>query len=241
MLDWLKRDPHAPQTVELGDRTLPVAIRRIANARRITLRLSPDGGEARVSMPRWGRTQDALDFVRSRADWLAAQIAALPRPQTVEPGATIRFRGQPLGIVHLPSARRRPELAGDGLRIGGPAETLAPRLRRWLEAEARTLLTDDLAHYCARAGRTPPKLGLSNAQRRWGSCGPNGSIRINWRLVMAPDFVRRSVVAHEVAHLDHFDHSPRFHARLAELYEGEIAEANRWLRREGRTLYAVFS
>lgn len=57
---------------------------------------------------------------------------------------------------------------------------------------------------------------------------------------MAPDFVRRSVVAHEVAHLDHFDHSPRFHARLAELFEGEIAEANRWLRREGRSLYAAF-
>ena len=38
--------------------------------------------------------------------------------------------------------------------------------------------------------------------------------RINWRLVMAPDPVRRSVVAHEVAHLVHFDHSPAFHALL---------------------------
>jgi len=239
MLDWLRRDPNAPPSVDLGDRTLPVAIRRLAHARRITLRLAPDGSEARVSMPRWGRTQDALDFARSRADWLAAQIAALPARQEVGHGSTIAFRGQMLAIVHMPSARRRPELIGQSLRIGGPVETLAPRLRRWLEAEARTLLAEDLAHYCARAGRAPAKLSLSNAQRRWGSCGPQGSIRINWRLVMAPDFVRRSVVAHEVAHLDHFDHSPRFHARLSELFEGDVAEANRWLRREGRKLYAA--
>ena len=57
---------------------------------------------------------------------------------------------------------------------------------------------------------------------------------------MAPDFVRRSVVAHEVAHLVHFDHSPRFHALLDDLFEGSIEEANLWLKREGRKLYAAF-
>ena len=81
---------------------------------------------------------------------------------------------------------------------------------------------------------------LSRAQRRWGSCARDGTIRLNWRLVMAPGWVRRSVVAHEVAHLVHFDHSPRFHALLAELYEGDIDEANRWLKREGRGLYRHF-
>ena len=57
---------------------------------------------------------------------------------------------------------------------------------------------------------------------------------------MAPDFVRRSVVAHEVAHLLQFDHSPRFHAALAALYEGDLAAADRWLKQHGRGLYAPF-
>ena len=57
---------------------------------------------------------------------------------------------------------------------------------------------------------------------------------------MAPDHVRRSVVAHEVAHLVHFDHSPAFHALLARLFEGTLAEADGWLKRDGRTLYAAF-
>ena len=123
-----------------------------------------------------------------------------------------------------------------GPRLRWPAWTL----KRWLEGEARMLMAADLAEYCARANRPVPGLALSAARRRWGSCGPDGMIRINWRLIMAPDFVRRSVVAHEVAHLVHFDHSPRFHTLLADIFEGEVSTANSWLRRYGRSLYSAF-
>jgi predicted metal-dependent hydrolase len=240
MIEWLKRGANEPPTIEIGGRELPVVIRRLAHARRMTLRLAADGSEVRLSIPRWGRTAEALAFAHSRSAWLAEQLAAIPKAQAPEPGGLIPFRGRPLPIEHAPGAPRRATLQGDAIRIGGPAEALPARLKRWLEAEARTTLAADLADYCARAGRPTPKLLLSNARRRWGSCGPDGSIRINWRLIMAPDFVRRSVVAHEVAHLVHFDHSPRFHTFLAQLFEGDIPAANRWLKREGRSLYAPF-
>ena len=110
--------------------------------------------------------------------------------------------------------------------------------------EALQLMGDDIAHYCERAGLVFPTLRLSRAQRRWGSCsGPRDRgrcIRVNWRLVQAPDLVRHSVVAHEVAHLVHFDHSPAFRALLGELFEADLAAADDWLRREGRGLYAAF-
>lgn len=80
----------------------------------------------------------------------------------------------------------------------------------------------------------------SRAQKRWGSCSDKSRIRLNWRLVQAPDYVRRSVVAHEVAHLVHFDHSPAFHALLGEIYEGDIKLADGWLKQYGRSLYASF-
>jgi hypothetical protein len=101
-------------------------------------------------------------------------------------------------------------------------------------------MTEDLAFYCERAAQPLAKLLLSSAQRRWGSCARGGTIRMNWRLVMAPAEVRRSVVAHEVTHLVHFDHSPAFHALLDELYEGDMRAANRWLKRHGRGLYQPF-
>jgi predicted metal-dependent hydrolase len=240
MIDWLKRPPREEPAIVVGTRRLPVVIRRLAHARRLTLRLAPDGSEVRLSMPRWGRTAEALAFVHARADWLERQLAALPPAAPPRPGGHLAYRGGLLAIAHDPAGRRQPELRDGAIHAGGPETALAGRLRRWLEREARTLSAQDLAHYCARAARPVPPLALSGARRRWGSCGPDGTIRINWRLVMAPDFVRRSVVAHEVAHLVHFDHSPRFHALLGELFDGDLAAANAWLRDEGRTLYAPF-
>lgn len=255
MLDWLRRadpraklapSPKAParvtasRTISIGERELPLVIRKLAHARRMTLRLAPDGSEARVSIPAWGRVGDAEAFARDRADWLAGQLANLPEPRTLAPGTTFSLRGEALVIDWRETARRKPAIADGHLLIGGPRESIGRRLQRWLEAEALALLADDLAFYCARAGHEIPRLSLSRAQRRWGSCAVDGSIRMNWRLIMAPDFVRRSVVAHEVAHIAHFDHSADFHAHLERLYEGDIGTANRWLKRHGRTLYAPF-
>jgi predicted metal-dependent hydrolase len=240
MLDWLRRDPHREPMVEVGGKSLPVVIRRLDRARRLTMRLAPDGGEVRITVPPWTRTAEAIAFADSRRDWLARQLAALLVAEPLAVGGTIRFRGEFLLLEHDPAAPRRPAVTGTNIVLGGAQSSLQSRLRRWLESEARKHLALDLADYCARANRSAPPLALSNARRRWGSCSPGGSIRINWRLIMAPDAVRRSVVAHEVAHLVHFDHSPAFHACLAGLFEGDIAAANRWLKAHGRELYLPF-
>ena len=239
MIDWLRRPPEEP-SVTIAGRAVPLAIRRHARATRLTMRLAPDGSEVRITLPRWGRTSDAMVFAHKRIDWLEQQLAAVPPADPPQPGGTMLYRGKEITIAWEPSLPRRPALADGRLALGGPVETVPVRVRRWLEAEALRLLGEDLAHYCDRAGLPAPQLRLSRAVRRWGSCSGAGCIRINWRLVQAPDEVRRSVVAHEVAHLAHFDHSPAFRAMLAELFEGDLKAADSWLKHHGRGLYAAF-
>lgn len=239
MIDWLRR-PAADPVIEIAGRTLPIAVRRHARAKRLTMRLAPDGSEVRVTLPKWCAPRDALVFAHARAEWIERQLAAVPPAAPPAPGGALRYRGEELFIEWHAANRRNPRREGDRLLVGGPAESLPARLQRWLEGEARALLAEDLAFYCARAGRPAPLLRLSRAGRRWGSCSDRMAIRINWRLVQAPDAVRRSVVAHEVAHLTHFDHSPAFHAELARLFEGDLASADRWLKDHGRGLYASF-
>jgi len=253
MIDWLRRSPRAapapepvakpaPQPgIEIAGRHLPIVIRRLARAQQLTMRLAPDGSEIRISMPRWARDAEALRFARKRADWLASQLAVHVAPQTLRPGSTLPFRGAPLALCHSPGTARRITLGEGQITLGGPLESLERRLARWLQAEARTAFADDLAHYSAIAGVGQPAMALSNAKARWGSCSSRGVVRLNWRLMMAPDIVRRSVVAHEVAHLVHFDHSPSFHALLGQIFEGDINAANHWLRQNGRSLYAYFA
>jgi len=239
VIDWLRRG-NAEPSVTVAGRELPLAIRRHPRATRLTMRLAPDGSEVRITLPQWGRTSDALVFANKRMAWLESQLAAVPPAAPPQPGGQVRYRGRSLLIDWSPGRPRTPALQGDALTLGGPADTVSARVRRWLEREALRLFADDLAHYCSRAGLAPPQLRLSRALRRWGSCSGKGCIRINWRLVQAPDEVRRSVVAHEVAHLAHFDHSPAFHAFLRDLFGGDLASADAWLKREGRSLYAAF-
>lgn len=239
MIDWIRKNYDNP-SVEIGGEILPVAIRRHPSAKRMVLRLAPDGREVRLTMPRWGRTSEAMDFIHSRTDWLEAQHAKTERVAPPSPGGSIAHRGEHLTIDWSPLHGRAPQIDGTSIRVGGPEASLPGRLEKWLRAQATDLMSGDLAEYCAAAGKTAPELKLSRAQRRWGSCSESGAVRINWRLIMAPDEVRRSVVAHEVAHLVHFDHSPAFHRFLGDIFEGDIDAANSWLKRHGRSLYRNF-
>ncbi|WP_379538450.1 M48 family metallopeptidase [Novosphingobium tardum] len=206
----------------------------------MTLRLAPDGSEARVTLPPWGRVADAEAFARDRADWLAGQLVTIAPRSSVGCGTTLPFRGDEVVVRHYADAPRQPRLDDGEIVIGGPTEAVAARIQRWLERQALDLGATDLGEFAARAEVAVPSLRLSRAARRWGSCASDGTIRLNWRLIMAPDMVRRSVAAHEIAHLVHFDHSPAFYRLLDRIYDDDLTVANRWLKTQGRSLYAPF-
>ncbi|MBX7493800.1 M48 family metallopeptidase [Qipengyuania sp. 1NDW9] len=240
MIEWLRDQKIAPE-IEIDGRVLPIELRRHPTAKRLTLRLAPDGSAVKITLPRWCASKEAIAFAHARADWLARQLAKVPERRCPVEARRIDYRGREITVDWRADAPRKPALDGESLAIGGPEDTLARRLQRWLEAEALELFTKDAAQYCERAALPAAPVRLTRAKRRWGSCSSEGVLRLNWRLVQAPDHVRRSVVAHEVAHLVHFDHSPDFHALLDDIFEGEIARANRWLSAHGRKLYASFS
>ncbi|WFL78209.1 SprT family zinc-dependent metalloprotease [Altererythrobacter arenosus] len=239
MIDWLRRDMFEPE-LELRGETVPIVLRRHPRARRLTLRLAPDGSEVRITLPQWARSAEAIAFAHARRKWLEAQMSKLPPRNAPRPGAVLQYRGTGLQIDWREDAPRKPVLVAETITLGGPHHSLEARLRRWFEQEAQAFFEQDVAHYCAKAELAPVPVALSRAQRRWGSCSDRQRIRLNWRLIQAPDHVRRSVVAHEVTHLVHFDHSPAFHRMLGDLFEDEIEAADAWLKANGRSLYASF-
>ena len=243
MIDWLKRstfEKDADPQIDLNGIPVPIALRRHSTAKRMTLRLAPDGSEVRITLPKWARSDEAIAFAHARHEWLTAQHAKVPRRRDLGPGSDIVYRGETVRLDWEERAPRRPMLADGAVRVGGPLAGLENRLRRWMEREALTLFERDMAEYTANAALPPVPVALSRAQKRWGSCSEKNRIRLNWRLVQAPDFVRRSVVAHEVAHLVHFDHSPAFYALLGDIYEYDLKNADRWLKEQGRSLYVSF-
>ena len=101
------------------------------------------------------------------------------------------------------------------------------------------MVSREAADFAAVAGVTIRSISVGDAGTRWGSCSSQGRIRLSWRLILAPPHVRRYVVAHEVAHLRHLDHSAAFKALEAQLYGPGLAEAKSALRRLGPRLRRV--
>jgi predicted metal-dependent hydrolase len=128
-------------------------------------------------------------------------------------------------------------VADGRILTGGPLETIEPRLLRWLKQQARVVLERETRACADKADVTVARIGIGDPLSRWGSCSESGSIRYSWRLILAPDWVLRATVAHEVAHRVHMNHGPAFHALVAGLFGADPAPARLWLRRHGAGLH----
>ncbi len=113
---------------------------------------------------------------------------------------------------------------------------------RAVNAEARRWFAGRIEAYCRRLGASAPRLSLGDARTRWGSCAPArpglpATIRLSWRLALAPVEVADYVAAHECAHLIEANHGPDFWRLVRDLV-GDERPHRAWLRGEGARLHA---
>lgn len=226
----------APQIV-VGDDAWPVRLVHHARSRRYRLVFDAARAELRLTLPRRGSAAKALRWASEQQDWLAEQVGKAVIPVDIGPGAHVPLFGVERRILWDAALPRAVRLDGDVLMLGGPADSVGRRVERWLKAQALDLMAAESRTIAARAGLDIGRIGVGDPRSRWGSCTATGDLRYSWRLVMAPDHVRRATVAHEVAHLRHMDHGRAFHALVDELHDGDVAAARAWLRREGRGLH----
>lgn len=92
------------------------------------------------------------------------------------------------------------------------------KVLQWYKKQALADFARRLEIFSARLGVALPKLLISNARTRWGSCNSKKEIRLNWRLLQAPPHLINYVVCHELAHLKEMNHSARFWAVVASIY-----------------------
>jgi len=242
MLDRLKTilsNSHSDPVVDVEGEAVPVRILRNPRAKRLSMRVDAVKREIRITMPVYTPSAAAMEFVSKKMEWIAARIQSAPDAAPLVAGAELAVEGEAHIISWKEDWPRRVKREDGELRLGGPEAMVAQRILRWLKAEARRKFTAEIAEYCAFAEEESPRLSLGDPRSRWGSCSSRGTISLSWRLIMAPPNVRRSVIAHEVAHIRHMDHSREFYDWLDELYEGDRKEADRWLKMHGTGLQRV--
>lgn len=217
----------------------PVEIRPHPRARSLRLRLDEARGLLTLTCPGRVSRRAALDWAQRQSGWVEAQLARIEPGEPFLPGGLIPFKGRQLRLVWAETMARTPRMVDDVIQCGGPAAAFPVRIERFLRAQARAKLSAETADAAERAGVSVRSVAVGDATSRWGSCSASGAIRYSWRLILAPTHLLRWVVAHEVAHRRHMDHSAEFKVLEAELYGGNVAAARAELRALGPRLKRV--
>lgn len=220
----------------IGGHPLTVPVRRDRRARRITIHIDASIGGAKIVMPTYAALADAKAAVREHEAWLLDRLASLPPRIVFADGSVIPYRGVAHRVRHVPGVRGVVERANGEIRVFGQPEHLSRRLTDWLKAEAKRAIAPLCVSKAARIGRRVRRVAVRSQRSRWGSCGANGHLSFNWRLILAPEPVLDYVVAHEVAHLLEMNHSPDFW-RVVQRLTPHMERSREWLNRKGQQLY----
>jgi predicted metal-dependent hydrolase len=156
-------------------------------------------------------------LVRESERWVLRKIAEWShrRVQPVEwaDGVALPFLGGALLLRIVTGKRVGAVRAGGELRItarDGGAPEVQRAVIRWYKRSAQEYLGERVAALCDAARLALPRVVLSSALARWGSCNSRREVRLAWRLVKARPELIDYVICHELAHLRHMNHSPAF-------------------------------
>lgn len=182
-----------------------------------------------------------------KADWIRKKLTQLidNQPETLqwEDGAELYVLGNPIRLsLSQDSSNRKPEFEHGVLRMRlksiADADIVASKVIQWYKKTALTDFARRLELFSAKLGVDLPRLYLSNAQSRWGSCNSKKEIRINWRLLQAPPHIINYVICHELAHLKQMNHSAKFWS-VVETLHPNYKEAERALKQLSPHLHRI--
>jgi predicted metal-dependent hydrolase len=204
--------------IHLGNRIIEYTLRQAPRRR---LALSIDERGLRVGAPRTISIAEIESFIHGNAAWVLAKLdeylSKVSRQIAVRDGQRLPLLGAEVEVRVVAGANRI-SWQDDALVLQARADAdLDALARRALQRRAHEVFLRRIEYYGRGVLRPIPPLSLSSARTRWGSCSTTG-IRLNWRLIHLPLPLIDYVVAHELAHLEQMNHSPRFWAVVERLY-----------------------
>lgn len=222
--------------------SIPFRIRRHPRARRLKLRVRRDESVEVVAPPGVGERRIRA-FVESNGDWVdnarrrvRAERRDGPENDPFPAVLALRAIGQRIGVGVDGGERPGWSWRPDGLAVELPERDAAvarTTLIGALKARARQVLEPWLLELAARHDLPVGRVSWRNQKSRWGSCSSRGNISLNVRLLFVPPEPVEYVFVHELAHLQHPDHSPRFWLAVEAMRPGYDRD-RRAIRRAGR-------
>ena len=215
-------------SVRVGDTIIEYEVRR-SKQRKKSLQISVERGVVSVAVPSVAKSEAIRRAVRDRAAWIINKLSQAPpeglRKHFVN-GESMPYVGDDIPITVRFADVPAPEIRFEDGRF---SVALPPNLKgkrryevmrgafvEWYAERAFERVTECVDRWWPKLGRgEKSQVLIRNQRRRWGSCASDGTIRINWRIIMLEPALIEYIVVHELAHLTVRNHSPDFKALVA--------------------------
>jgi len=195
---------------------LAVDVRR--SERRRTLSLTVDrAGDVVLHAPSDTPEADLRKWVNIKLLWVHQKLAkkqALVRdvhPPEFVSGESIFYLGRSYRLRVVEESDEPLQLAGEWFELARRTlPNAAEYFKRWYIQNGAAWLRDRSADLQRLSGQSALGVVVGDLGFRWGSCGKNGTLYFNWRLLQLPVRIVDYVIIHEQVHLLHHNHSPAF-------------------------------
>ncbi len=218
------RNRSKPEQCELhyGTERIRFVVMR-SDRRKKTIEVRVDRGGVIVAAPRATSTAQIREVVAKRAAWILSRLGeglASDPARALASGRRLPYRGGELclEVMESPDSRVRVRLVGAVLRVTVPTnlaeaardESIRAALMHWYARRATEWLGEAVTAWSAASKYVAARVLVRDQRRRWGSCAADGTLRFNWRIVMAEPALLEYVVVHELVHLRHKNHAREF-------------------------------
>lgn len=201
------------ETLELEGLTFEV--RR--SARRRTLGLTVDrGGELVMHAPPAANTEELAAWARPRLVWVHRKLAlkeeSIPMAWVPEyvTGETFSYLGRRYRLVLVDAQKAALEFDGTCFLLRRDARPADAHFRQWYIAAGKEWLSLRIDLLRRRTGPAPTRVLVRDLGYRWGSCGRDGALYLNWRVLQLPVRLVDYVLIHELCHLVEPRHNRAF-------------------------------
>lgn len=232
---------------------LQYSIRRSSRSKTTRIIVKPDKIE--VIAPPSVSEQKIKAFVTSQEEWIRLAIRqvsinqdAIPSlaPTNYNDGCFIPFQGKQIKlslnftetkkiVIHCNEAQGMIMNLPLSYQEASGSTLIRLKLIGWMRTQARLEIENMINRHAPRFGLFPRSLKIKTQKSRWGSCGPNNDINMNWLLILAPGSVLEYVVVHELCHIKHKNHSKAFWDLVAQ-HLPAYHQQRLWLKQNGASL-----
>jgi predicted metal-dependent hydrolase len=199
-------------------------------SRHIRLRVNPKG-EAQLTMPVSASEKNAIQFIKSKSDWIQKQQKKIRAGLTIfTPDTQFRTKFHELRIVITEQNKLSNHIGNGILQINVPSkfDIQQPEVQQFIKNliiklmthEAKIYLPKRIQELANKHGFTFQKVFVKHVKTRWGSCSAVNNINLNIHLMRLPDQLIDYVILHELVHTKVKNHSKIFWDLLEKIYPG---------------------